>query len=254
MDLSERPNHSAAAPRRHPWELARFQFFRHVLAEAGELRARRVLDAGAGDGWFSRQLLGTLPAAAHVTCWDSHYAPTLIATLACEAGPRVRFTAERPRERFELIMLLDVLEHVERDREFLEALVRENLAPAGAVLLSVPAWQPLFTTHDTRLRHYRRYAPGKAAALIAQSGLAIERRGGLFHGLLLPRVVDKVRELWTQPAAVSGDPAPLDWARGALITRAVRSLLLADNALSLLASKVGFELPGLSWWALCRKP
>ncbi len=253
MDLSERPTQGSSAQRRHPWELARFQFFRRVLTGTDVALPSRVLDVGAGDGWFARQLLDSLPAAAAVTCWDAHYDHHMLASFTAEGGPRVHFTRERPSGHFDLIMLLDVLEHVEHDAEFLAPLVRENLAPGGTVLVSVPAWQQLFTEHDTRLRHYRRYAPRAAAALIEQSGLTIVRRGGLFHGLLLPRTAAKARELIAPPAA-NGEPPALDWHGGPWVTRAVDWLLAADNQLSLLASRASVELPGLSWWALCKRP
>lgn len=251
MDLSERPSDSAATERRHPWELARYQFFRRVLRDSG-LSPRRILDAGAGDGWFSQQLLEMLPSDARVTCWDAHYAPELMDAFANLAPPTMRFTKERPDEKFDLIMLLDVLEHVEGDSEFLTTLVRENLAQDGAVLISVPAWQQLFTAHDTRLRHHRRYKPADAADLIEQSGLTIVQRGGLFHALLLPRAAEKARELIAP--AKNGEAPSLEWSGGPLLTRAVSLMLEADNRVSLLASKAGLELPGLSWWALCKRP
>ena len=254
MDLSERPRDVSQLERRHPWELARFRFFRQILVE-GELEPRRVLDAGAGDAWFAQQLLALLPAEAAVTCWDAHYTPETVASLRAAASPRARFTKDRPSDRYDLIMLLDVLEHVEHDREFLAALLRENLAANGAVLVSVPAWQELFTSHDTRLRHHRRYRPSAALQLIEQSGLSVVRRGGLFHSLLVPRVVEKARELLvpSQTAAHAAPPS-LSWQRGALVTRAIDLALSADNHVSLLASKAGVDLPGLSWWALCRRP
>ena len=228
MDLSERPQDASQLERRHPWEVARFRFFQQVLLD-GQLEPRRVLDAGAGDAWFAQQLLSYLSADATVTCWDAHYTPETIASLRAAASPRAQFTKDRPSERYDLIMLLDVLEHVERDREFLAALLRENLAANGSVLVSVPAWQALFTSHDTRLRHHRRYRPSAALQLIEQSGLSIVRRGGLFHSLLLPRVAEKARELLV-PNQTAADAAPpsLDWQRGAVVTRAIDLALSAD--------------------------
>lgn len=251
MDLSERPDEATGRERRHPWERSRFRFFQRVLTD-NKLRPQSVLDAGAGDGWFSQQLLRDLPSSAEVTCWDAHYEPAIVASLAASAGPRVHFTRERPNTRFDLIMLLDVLEHVEQDRDFLGALVRENLSDDGAVLISVPAWQQLFTSHDTLLRHHRRYEPSAAAKVIEDSGLTIIRRGGLFHSLLLPRAAEKVRELWSPEQRAQ--PAALEWSGSAALTRAVDLALAADNELSRLCATAGVELPGLSWWALCKKP
>lgn len=250
MDLSERPEGQASITR-HPWETARFQFFQRVLAEHGA-EPERVLDAGAGDGWFARELLAFLPAASSVVCWDAYYTEDTLASLRTQAGPRVRFTAQRPTQRFDTIMLLDVLEHVEHDHEFLSGLVRDNLKADGLALISVPAWQGLFTAHDTRLRHYRRYRPGQAAQVVERSGLTILRQGGLFHSLLLPRAASKLVEL-LRPAKVVDDPPSLDWTGGPSVTALVAWALARDADLSRAAERVGLRLPGLSWWALCKK-
>jgi hypothetical protein len=251
MDLSERPTSGLSGGRRHPWEVARFRFFNQVLANR-EVHPRSVLDAGAGDGWFASQFLRSLAADAQVTCWDAHYTSDIIDSLAVEADPRVRFVAERPNARFELILLLDVLEHVQQDGDFLATLVRENLADRGVVLVSVPAWQRLFSAHDVRMRHFRRYAPSSAARLLAQSGLAIVQAGGLFHTLVLSRAATALKERVLPPSETDA-PAPLEWKDGHQ-TRAVEWILGWDNRLSQLAARVGIELPGLSWWALCQKP
>lgn len=252
MDLSELPAQPAAV-QRHPWERSRYRFFGRVLARLVQPRPSHVLDVGSGDAWLASQLLAPLSSETRFTCWDLHYAPDLMALLARSAGPHIRLTAERPTERFELVLLLDVLEHVEQDAEFLKTLVRENLAPQGLLLISVPAWQGLFTAHDMRRSHYRRYTPAAAARLLEHSGLTIESRGGLFHGLLAPRVAAKVRELVWSPTSRAVLPQPLSWSRGPLATRALDWLLASDNALSWLASRASIDLPGLSWWALCRK-
>jgi hypothetical protein len=251
MDLLERP---AQASRRHPWEVSRFRFFQRVLRDANQLQTpSRVLDAGAGDAWFSRSLLASLPSDAQVTCWDAGYSPELLASLQDRATSRMRFVSERPAERFDTLLMLDVLEHVERDFDFLTSIVRENLAHGATVLMSVPAWPALYTSHDTRLKHHRRYTPDEAAALLTRAGLTILRRGGLFHSLLVPRTVSKVRELIARPPADDSVPA-LTWNGSALTTRVVEWSLAADNMLSWIASRTPSEVPGLTWWALCKAP
>ena len=249
MDLLERPTE---ASRRHPWEVSRFRFFRRVLNDAGALRTtRRVLDVGSGDSWFSRSLMPSFPADTQLTCWDANYDATVIASLAKEAGPRIEFVSQRPSGRFDLAMLLDVLEHVEHDAAFLQSVVRENLAPGATVLVSVPAWPSLFTAHDARLRHHRRYTPEAGEALLTGAGLEVIQRGGLFHSLLVPRVLEKVREVLRPPTSTAHVPS-LTWRGGALATGLVEWSLAADNQLSLFASRLPSQLPGLTWWALCR--
>ncbi len=58
--------------------------------------------------------------------------------------------------------MLDVIEHVEDDVGFVRDVVDGSLAPGGWVLVSVPAYQSLFSSHDRALKHFRRYAPGRS--------------------------------------------------------------------------------------------
>jgi len=269
MDLREMRGLST----RHPWELSRARFFRTLLADEGMLeRAPRVLDVGAGDGYVARELAAAMPSASEVVCFDTHYSEEHLRKLEPEAGgtPRVRFTRDSPEGLFDLMLLLDVIEHVEDDRALLAGLLRDRLRQGGAVLVSVPAWQALYTRHDLFLGHYRRYHPADLHQLLAHVGLQRVRDGGLFHGLLLPRALEKVSELargvrsspgieglgsdeTNGSAEAEGEMGIGGWDHGPVLTAAVTAALAADNVLSNLASGAGVRLPGLSTWALCRK-
>src|SRR5262249_23693342 len=158
------------------------------LADAGLLACpARILDAGAGDAWFATQLLQAMPVGTEMTCWDAGYSPTEIAERTARSGDALRFSTRRPDARFDLLLLLDVLEHVDDDRAFLTTLVRDNLAGGGSVVVTVPAWPWLYGAHDAALNHRRRYGQAEARRLLADAGLAIVRRGGLFHALLIAR-------------------------------------------------------------------
>src|SRR5512132_4567665 len=83
VDLVERKGSGAT---RHPWELARAEFFLRLLDTHNLLAARAWLDAGSGDGWFAGQLRRLLPADARVTCWDVNYAAEDLEALARRAA------------------------------------------------------------------------------------------------------------------------------------------------------------------------
>jgi hypothetical protein len=189
-----------------------------------------------------------------VTCLDPNYREADLRAYAAAARPGVTFTRELPDRRFDLVMLLDVIEHVADDREFLGGLVAQCLAPGGLVLVSVPAWQMLFSEHDLALKHYRRYSPGACLELLEDEGLTPIRSGGLFHSLLVARLFTVVRErfekrLGRKPAAPDNLGA---WRGGPLLSSALERALALDNALTHRLTRAGFELPGLSVWALCR--
>jgi SAM-dependent methyltransferase len=252
MDLSERPSH---AFRRHPWEVVRLAFFRALVRDAGfDGRPVTILDVGAGDGWLATRLLADMPVGSALTCWDASYTSDDIAALAAaaSAGGRVAFSADWPAARFDLLLLLDVLEHVERDREFLARLVADCLGPAGSAVVSVPAWTWLYGAHDAQLNHHRRYAPRQALDLLTGAGLRVVRCGGLFHSLLLPRALHKVREVLLGGRQAAGGTA-LEWTHGEGLARLVETVLGTEARLSLVASRAGVSVPGLSWWALCRR-
>ena len=246
MDLRET---QTIGVRRHPWEVARFRFFYEVLRRHGLTEhPARIVDVGAGDAWFAAQLLARMPPKTEMVCWDTNYDEA--ATKSTEGG--IVRTATKPSGLADVVLLLDVLEHIDDDRGFLTSLVRENARPGARVLVSVPAWGPLFSAHDVYLKHFRRYSPEEGARLVEGAGLQILARGGLFHSLLLPRAVTKVSEMARaalgQPREIASESA---WGGGELVTRALGTALAVDNFASHALAKRGIEAPGLSWWALC---
>lgn len=249
MDLSESPT---GRFRRHPWELARADFFVRELARSESVCAEaRILDVGAGDAWISRQLAESLPESS-ITCWDSGYDKVTPPPAA-----RVHYTTQPGDEQFDVCLLLDVAEHVKDDARFLRDVVAK-LAPGGTLLFSVPAWPFLYSQHDRALRHFRRYRPAHAHALLESSGLTILRSGGLFHSLLIARALQVVVEKRRRKGHESAPEEPkapdsLVWAGAAWTRSLVTSALKLDLTTGRLAARLGIPLPGLSWWASCRK-
>jgi hypothetical protein len=189
-----------------------------------------------------------MPSASNLTCWDINYSPEDLATADTNGGEGINLVAERPTTRFDRVLMLDVVEHVEDDVEFVTATVEDLLAKDGVVLVSVPAYQALFSSHDRTLHHYRRYSPGECRRLLERSGLVVLTGGGLFHTLLPVRLGQALLER-VRPRPVSSGIG--DWHAGTTMTRTVTRALITDARLSLLLSERGLSLPGLSYWALC---
>jgi SAM-dependent methyltransferase len=250
MDLTEIPG--ADSFTRHPWEVVRAQFFAEVLRPLLEGAPHStLLDFGAGDGWFASVLMSAHPNV-HITCFDPGYEQTAPPLLARE--DRLEHVADRPAGPFDVITLLDVLEHVPDDVALLQQL-GDTLSAGGHLLISVPAWPALFSRHDVALRHERRYAPRRLSPLLERSGLAILESGGLFHTLLVARALTVVLER-VRPDRHPGNGHvghELSWRGGERSHRVVLSALRADARLAELAAARGWQIPGLSWWALCRR-
>jgi 2-polyprenyl-3-methyl-5-hydroxy-6-metoxy-1,4-benzoquinol methylase len=261
---------------RHPWETARAGFFRRAVAEITPGPVR-VLDVGAGDGFLSEGLLAALAPGSEITCFDPHYSDEHLAQLR-RARPALRFTRELDRPEapagappdrrgaaFDRLLLLDVVEHVPEDRAFLRGLVAERLAPGAIAVISVPAWPLLYSRHDLALGHYRRYTPKALRALVADAGLELLAHGNLFGSLLPARALGKALEVargrravppedGTAPAALGDAIGVGRWSGGRPLTRAIEAALACDAALSRAAARAALPLPGLSTWAIARKP
>ena len=88
---------------------------------------------------------------------------------------------------YDLIVLLDVLEHIPDDRAALIAL-RPKLRPGGRLLLAVPAMPGLWSGHDIAHHHQRRYTAETLEAVVRAAGFRKVHRAA-FNTLLLPAIV-----------------------------------------------------------------
>ncbi|MDX2051365.1 MAG: methyltransferase domain-containing protein [Polyangiaceae bacterium] len=236
---------------RHPWEVARFKFFRRVLEDThvdnGPLH---ILDVGSGDAWFANELVMSLAPGSDCACWDIGYDPDRLPDAF--QSSYLRATTERPSGQFDLIVLLDVAEHVPDDRAFLADVLENCARPGSYVLFSVPAWPELMCSHDQALHHFRRYRPRQALALLEDAGLRVLGSGGAFHGLILPRAINVLKERVVGPPAHAVAES-LEWRGGPVLGKIVEAALAADGAVSRWLARKNRDVPGLSWWALCQK-
>jgi SAM-dependent methyltransferase len=258
MDLLELPEGNF---QRHPWETARAKFFCDLLRRRGLMNgSRRVLDIGAGDGYFAGCLAAAMDPGSTVVCSDLNYTDQHLRRFSSTAAPGVSFVKQPPPGPFDLLVFLDVIEHVPDDRELLTASAARYLGPGGAILVSVPAYSLLYTRHDQYVGHYRRYRPAGLRRVVGDCGFQLVAAGGLFHSLLLPRAAQKLGEL-AGGKRYRPDPerfgsgeqtGPGHWHGGRALTATMDALLAADNRLTALLASRGLGLPGLSTWALCR--
>jgi SAM-dependent methyltransferase len=186
--------YAAAYPQlyaRHWWWRTRERI---LLARIGDLlqgvAAPRILDVGCGAAMF----FDALDAFGHVEGVESDAA-------AVERSGRWRSRISFgnldahfvPAAPFDLILMLDVLEHIAQPEAVLSR-ARELLAPRGRILITVPAFQWLWTSHDTLNQHVLRYSTGTLRDLIARAGLAADETGYLFQSLVVPKLLVRIKE------------------------------------------------------------
>ena len=192
-----------------------------------------------------------------MTCFDLAYDDTWLHGRPI-GDSRLAFASTKPQGRFDLVLMLDVLEHVEDDRAALLDAVLNFLAPGGRLLVSVPAGPGLFSRHDELLGHKRRYAPARLGALVDEVGLAVVDQGQLFASLLVPRAMTKLWEmaLGHDRTALSVPPhvetSLGTWKHGRLLTTSVVTALSVDALCSRLASRLRLPFAGLSTWVLAK--
>lgn len=139
-----------------------------------------LLDVGAGSGFFARQLLsGT--SASQAWCVDTSYAADSDTT---EAGKPLHFRQSVGPVNADLVLLMDVLEHVDDDVGLLRHYA--DKVPRGArFLISVPAFQTLWSGHDRFLEHKRRYRLPQIESVVQRAGLRVSH-GAYYFGLVFP--------------------------------------------------------------------
>jgi len=138
-----------------------------------------VLEVGCGIGTMTSQLLDH---ARQVVCIEPNLNCATRAREALAGNERVTIRVchleecnrgELQAQRFDTIVCVNVLEHIEDDVRAL-ALFRDVVAPAGGkVLIFVPAVQRLYGPHDAALGHHRRYSKQTLRAAFAAAGLDV---------------------------------------------------------------------------------
>jgi SAM-dependent methyltransferase len=137
----------------------------------------RIVEAGAGIGTVSQLVLDRAsPRALTLIEPAANNLPALRNRFA--GDPRVSVYHGYLEDltgslESDSIIAVNVLEHVERDDDFLKASYR-ILAPGGSLLLLVPACPSIFGSLDRAFDHFRRYTRSGLRASLLAAGFEIE--------------------------------------------------------------------------------
>lgn len=239
MDLKEE-NAIGGDPAAHWYYIAKGRAIKQLLSGApiGEL-----LDVGAGSGVFSKMLVGD-GLAARAVCVDPNYEEEF---LGARRSDKIAYVRAVETVDADTIMMIDVIEHVDDDVGLMRHYAEK--APAGArFLISVPAFQSLWSSHDEYLEHRRRYTLSGLQHAVRAAGLQpVTAR--YFFGVIFPaaaglRVAERLFKRGAPPMKSQLKKAP-SWLNSMLIALhdGERKLLFPIN-----------RLAGVTAFCLAEKP
>lgn len=149
----------------------------------------QVLDVGCGTGGMLRHL------ARYGEVWGLdpneqalRYSRAKVPEAHLLAG---KLPNTLPDKQFDLITCLDVLEHVDEEERAVKKLA-ETLKPDGLLVLTVPAYQWLWTAHDDINEHKRRYTTKELETTITNAGFSIQKISYYNTLLFVPAALAKL--------------------------------------------------------------
>lgn len=175
---------------------------------------KRILDVGCGNGLFFDRLRrfgkveGVEPETALLDPSGRWY----------DAIQAVPFdTHYRPAHRYDVILMLDVLEHMAEPAAALRHAV-SLLEPGGFAVITVPAFNWLWTRHDELNEHVQRFNRKSFRQLANSAGLRIIREAYLFQWLVPAKLLIRARERLGRgaPQPPTVPPRPINWLLTAL--------------------------------------
>jgi trans-aconitate methyltransferase len=260
MDLIEARARGLDTGGRHPWELARLDVACRLLAPHAELsNGAVVIDVGCGDTFVAAGIARRFPGA-RICAVDPAFTPGILATLQRQLTVPVALFASLDEagravdQPARVVLLMDVIEHIEDDIGFLRGLAERPFVDSGTcVLVTVPAYQSLFCAHDRFLGHWRRYSERHLRRALAAAGFETLQSGHFFASLLPVRLVQVLRERLAPERQGERATGLVTWNGDRTRTEALRRVLTADAAVCLALRRWGIRLPGLSVFAIARR-
>jgi hypothetical protein len=255
MDISElnRINFTQQL-NRHPWEIARAYAVNFILKK-NNFHSQHIIDIGSGDT-FVLQTLAENNVAEKFSAVDTAYSDEIIRNLKHQPGARNIGFYTTPdhisgQKKAGTVLFLDVLEHCENDKEVLSSAVKSGIVASDAlILVTVPAYQSVYSQHDDLLKHYRRYNRKGINTVCDSQNLTVIKSGYFFFSLLPVRLF----QLLLEKIGLRKPKKSIDnWNGNKIVTKIISSILRADFRICYALSSIGIHLPGLSCYSICKK-
>jgi SAM-dependent methyltransferase len=183
------------------WFVGKWRLMSFLLESSNLTEDARILDVGCGCGLG----LSRLSRYGTVVGVDKQPEALRYCRSRLSSASLVRASAELlpfKRETFDLIVALDLLEHLDDDGAFLRELLY-LCKPKAKVMISVPCYQILFSEHDKALHHKRRYSRSGISNKALDAGFTVIRATFFNMVLFLPIAVVRVLK---KPLSNRGQP------------------------------------------------
>lgn len=184
------------------WFVGRRNVIEIILNKQINKRNLRILDVGCGTGNTTL----SLKKFGGVYCTDSSFSALRycnkrgLENVVKSSSYNLPYSSNT----FDLVTMFDVLEHIENDQRALIE-IKRVLKKNGSIVITVPAYQFLWSEHDIALSHYRRYNSKTLSNVVNQTGFKIVRMS-YFISFLFPfiaayRIIGRLKKMKTNPKA-----------------------------------------------------
>ena len=166
---------------------------------------REILDVGCGDGLF-------FPALSQFGTVNGVESDSDIVDPAGEFSESIHvglFDSYQPHKQFHWITMLDVIEHIPDATTALQ-LAGDLLADDGKILITVPAFNMLWTKHDDFNQHQTRYTKRLLKQQTAKAGLKIINMHYFYHWTFAAKLLVRLKEAIVKAPPVSAQ-VPATW-------------------------------------------
>jgi hypothetical protein len=223
----------------HPWKLSRERCILNLLKKR---RLHNIADIGVNDMFYTKKLRSFVDGKVYAVDIIFPENGIIKDNIIC-----VNDIEKLPENQIDCMILMDVLEHIEDDKAFFNKIL-DKINVNGTILITVPAWQFLFSAHDVRAQHFRRYNRKQLFELMKQDCIKIERCHYFYTSLFLTRLLCLLKK-----EKFNGNDSNWKYSEKDIITIFVKKVLNIDFMINKILDKIAIHLPGLSLYAICKK-
>jgi len=224
----------------HPWRLSREECLLSILKGKN---MQNFADIGVNDMFYTKKLKSFY--AEKIYGIDVFFPEESVVKDGIICLNKVE---KIPENELDCAVMMDVLEHIEDDVSFFKTVIGK-VKSDGIFLITVPAYQFLFSAHDVKNLHFRRYNRKQLLKILKQEGITVERCHYFYTSLFIMRLLFTLRK-----KEFSGNSSDKwKYPEKHILTVILKTILNLDFTVNKILDKFFIRLPGLSLFAICRK-